>query len=257
MSAGMKFPEFAGKVALVTGGASGIGAACARGFAAQGAKVVIADFNEAAATAQAAEIATQGGEAFAVTCNVADTASATGMVAATLARFGALHYAINSAGVSDEAKPVADATDSGWERVIGVNLNGVFYSMRAEIPAMLQGGGGAIVNIASVMGLVSVGFAPAYVAAKHGVVGLTRSAAQAYAQQGIRINALCPGFIDTPMLANSSLDAAAIKGLEALHPIGRLGRAEEIAAWALFLCSDAASFAVGGALPVDGGYTTL
>jgi len=247
--------DFSGKVALVTGGASGIGAACIQQFAANGAQVVIADMSEAAGAALAASIKAGGGKALFVKTDVSDAASVQTAIDQTLVEFGRLDYAINNAGIAGEPNRLADYSLDGWHKVIDIDLNGVFYSMRSEIPAMLRGGGGAIVNISSIMGLVSAPTTPAYVAAKHGVVGLTKNAAQTYSKKGVRVNAICPGYIDTPLLA-ATASPAMIEMAVGAHPIGRLGVADEIAAVALFLCSDSASFVTGGIYPVDGGYLT-
>jgi NAD(P)-dependent dehydrogenase (short-subunit alcohol dehydrogenase family) len=239
---------FDGKVAIVTGGASGIGAACARQLAAEGARVVVADLNEEPAARLAGEI---GGAGFAL--DVSDPAKVEAMVAFAEARFGALHLAVNNAGIGGPSAPVGEYPIDGWQRVIDVNLNGVFYAMRYEIPAIERAGGGAIVNMSSILGSVAFQNAPAYVAAKHGVVGLTREASLTYAARGIRINAVGPAFIDTPLLAN--LDKATFDALAALHPIGRLGTAEEVSELVCFLLSDRARFINGSYHLVDGGYT--
>jgi NAD(P)-dependent dehydrogenase (short-subunit alcohol dehydrogenase family) len=240
--------EFEGKVAIVTGGASGIGAACARQLAAEGAKVVVADLQEEPAAELAEEI---GGAAFAV--DVSDAAAVERMVAFAVERFGVLHLAVNNAGIGGPSAPVGEYPLDGWRQVIDVNLNSVFYCIRHEIPAMEAAGGGAIVNMSSILGTVAFDGSPAYVAAKHGVVGLTKTAALAYAAKGIRINAVGPAFIDTPLLAN--LDRAVYDGLVALHPIGRLGRSEEVAELTCFLLSERASFITGSYHLVDGAYT--
>lgn len=247
--------DFSGKVALVTGGASGIGAACIRQFAANGAQVVIADMSEAAGSELAASINAQGGKALFVKTDVSDPASVQTAVDQTVVEFGRLDYAVNCAGISGESNLLADYSLEGWHKVIDINLNGVFYSMRSEIPAMLRSGGGAIVNISSIMGLVSSPTTPAYVAAKHAVAGLTKNAAQSYSKQGVRVNAVCPGYIETPMLMGSATQEM-LEMAVPMHPIGRLGRADDIAAVCLFLCSDSASFVTGGIYPVDGGYLT-
>jgi len=240
--------EFDGKVAIVTGGASGIGAACARQLAAGGARVVVADLHEELAAKLAAEI---GGAPFAL--DVSDPAKVEAMVAFAVERFGALHLAVNNAGISGPSAPVGEYPLDGWRRVIEVNLSSVFYSMRYELPAIERAGGGAIVNMSSILGSVAFQNAPAYVAAKHGIVGLTREAALTYAARGIRINAVGPGFIETPLLA--ALDEAAYDGLAALHPIGRLGQPEEVAELTCLLLPDRARFVNGSYHLVDGGYT--
>jgi NAD(P)-dependent dehydrogenase (short-subunit alcohol dehydrogenase family) len=240
--------EFADKVAIVTGGASGIGAACARQLAAGGTRVIVDDLNEEPAAKLAAEI---GGAAFAL--DVSDPAQVEAMVAFAEERFGALHLAVNNAGISGPSAPVGEYPLDGWQRVIEVNLSSVFYCMRFEIPAIERAGGGAIVNMASILGSVAFQNAPAYVAAKHGVVGLTKEAALTYAARGIRINAVAPAFIDTPLLAN--LDKATYDALAAMHPIGRLGTSEEVSELTCFLLSDRARFINGSYHLVDGGYT--
>jgi NAD(P)-dependent dehydrogenase (short-subunit alcohol dehydrogenase family) len=240
--------EFGGKVAIVTGGASGIGAACARQLAAEGARVIVADLHEEPAAKLAGEI---GGAPFAL--DVSDPAKVEAMVAFAEERFGALHLAVNNAGIGGPSAPVGEYPIDSWQRVIDVNLNSVFYSMRHEIPAIERAGGGAIVNMSSILGSVAFQNAPAYVAAKHGVVGLTREAALTYAARGIRINAVGPAFIDTPLLAD--LDRATFDALAALHPIGRLGTAEEVSELVCFLLSDRARFINGSYHLVDGGYT--
>lgn len=244
--------EFDGKVALVTGAASGIGAAVARLLGARGARVVVADLNGAGAAEVAQAIAAAGGKAapHVVDMGVPDQVEA--MVRFAEERFGALHLAVNNAGISGGAHPTAEYPLDTWAKVIDINLNSVFWSMRAEIPAMRRAGGGAIVNMASILGQVGFAGAPAYVAAKHGVVGLTKAAALDHAAEGIRVTAVGPAFIDTPLLAD--MDRAAYDQLIALHPAGRLGRAEEVAEVTAFLLSDRASFTNGGYYPVDGGY---
>ena len=245
--------EFRGKVALITGAASGIGAAVVDLLSAQGARVVVADIDLAAAQLKAAALCQLGGEAVAIRMDVADPASCEAAVAEAARHFGALHLAVNNAGISGVAQPVADYPLDGWRRMIEINLGGVFYSMKYEIPALLAAGGGAIVNIASIMGVVGIHHSAAYVAAKHGVIGLTKTAALDYAQHGIRVNAVAPGFIDTPMLGAARHDV--LDGIAARHPVGRLGRAEEIAELTAFLLSERASFITGGVHLADGGYT--
>jgi NAD(P)-dependent dehydrogenase (short-subunit alcohol dehydrogenase family) len=239
---------FDNKVAIVTGGASGIGAACARQLAAEGAKVVVADLHEQPAAKLADEI---GGLPFAL--DVTDPGRVEAMVAFAVERFGGLHLAVNNAGIGGPSAAVGEYPLDGWQRVIDVNLNGVFYCMRYELPAIEKAGGGAIVNMSSILGSVAFQNAPAYVAAKHGVNGLTREAALTYAARDIRVNAVGPAFIDTPLLAD--LDAATRGGLVSLHPIGRLGRPEEVAELTCFLLSDRARFINGSYHLVDGGYT--
>ncbi|MEW2708240.1 MULTISPECIES: SDR family NAD(P)-dependent oxidoreductase [Streptomyces] len=245
--------EFAGRTALVTGAASGIGLATARRLGQGGARVVIADYNAEGAASAAAALTDEGIEASAVTVDVTDPASLEAAVRFAQETYGALHLAVNNAGIGGESAPTGDYDIDVWNRVVRTNLDGVFYSMRYEIPALLAAGGGAIVNTASILGSVGFAGSPAYVAAKHGVVGLTKTAATEYAAQGVRINAVGPGFIDTPLL--QGMEKEAYDGLVALHPAGRLGRSEEVAEVIAFLLSDRASFVHGSYHLVDGAYT--
>ena len=196
-----------------------------------------------------------GGEAIAVEVDVSDRAQVAAMVRTTMERFGRLDCAHNNAGVASGGRPIAEFDDDDWDRVIGIMLTGVFLCMKREIPAMLDSGGGAIVNTASGAGLIGFAGQAAYVAAKHGVIGLTKVAALDYGAAGVRVNAICPGTARTPMVdAAVSADPALAEHLVGLHPIGRIGTPEEIAEAAVWLCTDAASFVLGAALPVDGGY---
>jgi NAD(P)-dependent dehydrogenase (short-subunit alcohol dehydrogenase family) len=244
---------FENKVAMVTGAGSGIGAAIAGRLGEEGATVIVADHNEAAARKVAAQIERDGGIAAAVEQDVGDPASVERSVAFALDKFGQLDVAVNNAGITGDLKPLADYSLEGWDKVIAVNLGGVFYGMKYQIPAMLRSGGGSIVNIASILGSVAARDSAGYNAAKHGVVGLTKTAALEYSKDGVRVNAIGPGYIDTPLLQN--LDRQVYDGLVDLHPIGRLGKAEEVAELALFLASDKASFVTGSYHLVDGGYT--
>ncbi|MER7785353.1 SDR family NAD(P)-dependent oxidoreductase [Streptomyces albidoflavus] len=245
--------EFAGRTALVTGAASGIGLATARRLGQGGARVVIADYNAEGAASAAAALTDEGIEAVAVTVDVTDPASVEAAVRFAQDTYGVLHLAVNNAGIGGESAPTGDYDIDVWNRVVRTNLDGVFYSMRYEIPALLAAGGGAIVNTASILGSVGFAGSPAYVAAKHGVVGLTKTAATEYAAQGVRINAVGPGFIDTPLL--QGMEKQAYDGLVQLHPAGRLGRSEEVAEVIAFLLSDRASFVHGSYHLVDGAYT--
>jgi NAD(P)-dependent dehydrogenase (short-subunit alcohol dehydrogenase family) len=242
--------DFADKVALVTGGGSGIGEACATLFARRGARVLVADRDMGAAERVAKEI---GASAHAFQVDVSDPNACRDMVSEVLDEFGRLDVAVNNAGIGGPQALTGDYPLAGWSDVIGVNLNGVFYSMRAEIPAMLTSGGGSIINMASILGTVGFAQAVAYVTAKHGVLGMTKTAAIEYAPQGIRINSVGPGFIDTPLLA--TVEPAVIAGIAALHPLGRMGHAEEVAELVAFLASDKASNITGSYHLVDGGYT--
>ncbi|WP_424920182.1 SDR family NAD(P)-dependent oxidoreductase [Streptomyces sp. wa13] len=245
--------EFAGKVALVTGGASGIGLALSRRLAASGATVVVADYNEESARKAAAELEATGARAAAVALDVTDPASVEAGVSFAVDTFGGLHLAVNNAGIGGPSLPTGEYGIEDWNRVVATNLSGVFYSMRYELPAILAAGGGAVVNISSILGTNGFAGSPAYAAAKHGVVGLTKSAALEYAAQNVRINAVGPGFIDTPLLRDT--DGPARDHLISLHPAGRLGTSEEVAELTAFLLSDRASFIHGSYHLVDGGYS--
>jgi NAD(P)-dependent dehydrogenase (short-subunit alcohol dehydrogenase family) len=245
--------DFEGKVAVVTGAASGIGAAIARALAADGAKVLVADLDPQGADDVARAIQAAGGTARAIEVNVADAVEVEAMVEAARSAFGGLHLAVNNAGIGGPAALTGEYPLDGWHKVIDINLNGVFYGMRYQLPAIVASGGGAIVNMASILGSVGFATASAYVAAKHAVVGLTKVAAIEYAKHGVRINSIGPGFIDTPLLSKH-LDEAALTVIRGLHPVGRLGTSEEVAALTAFLLSDEASFITGSYHLVDGGY---
>jgi NAD(P)-dependent dehydrogenase (short-subunit alcohol dehydrogenase family) len=246
--------EFDGKVAIVTGGGSGIGEAIVMELVAKGAKVVVADRDKAGIDRVVAAAKAARGSAVGFVIDVADAAQNAAMVAFAEKTFGGLHLAVNNAGIGGPSAPTADYPLDGWKTVIDVNLNGVFYGMKYELAAMQKSGGGAIVNMASILGTVGFANAVAYTSAKHALLGMTRVAAMEYATKGIRVNAVGPGFIDTPLLAKN-LDEATLKAVAGLHPVQRLGRSEEVSALTCFLLSDRASFITGSYHLVDGGYT--
>ncbi|MEI8001667.1 MAG: SDR family oxidoreductase [Actinomycetes bacterium] len=245
--------DFSGKVALVTGAAGGIGRASAIKFASAGAAVTVADVNADGGNQTVALIEAAGGRATFVATDVSSSESVQEMVARTVATYGRLDYAHNNAGVAGEEGSVADVPEAEWDRVHGVMLRGVYLCMKYEIPHMLAEGG-AIVNTASGAGLIAYPGQSPYVSSKHGVIGLTKTAAMEYGVRGIRINAVCPGTVLTPMVETVITEQRLEPALIALHPIGRIGTAEEVANGALWLCSDDASFVIGHSLSVDGGY---
>lgn len=242
------------KIALVTGAGSGIGRAVALAFAREGARVAVADMDSTGGEETVAMVRRAGGAAFFAWVDVARADDARQLVERVVKTWGRLDVACNNAGIGGESLPTADYPDDEWRRVIGVNLTGVFFGMKHQIAAMLPAGGGAIVNISSILGQVGFANAPAYVAAKHGVVGLTRTAALECASQGVRINAVGPGFIHTPMIGRFEEDAAARAMVTALHPMGRLGTPEEVAELVTWLACPRASFVTGAYYGVDGGY---
>ena len=245
--------DLSGRVALVTGAGSGIGAACARELAGLGAVVVVADLSGTAADEVAAQIEEAGGAALSRAVDVTDVERVEALVDEIVRKAGGLHIAVNNAGVAVPVTPLADVTDEQWHHVTSVNLDGVFYCLRAELRVMRVGGGGSVVNLSSVLGKVARPGSAPYTATKHAVIGLTRGAAVDHAADGIRVNAIGPGFIRTPLLLGRH-DAEALESVTERWPLHRLGAPEEIARAVAWLAGDASSFVTGAYLPVDGGY---
>lgn len=245
-----------GKVAVVTGGSQGIGASTVRGFIREGAKVVIADVLDDPGNALVNELKAGGGEALYVHADVTKEADLRAMVDAAMNQFGRLDFGVNNAGIGGAAAPTGEYRLEDWQRVIDINLTGVFLSMRYEIPAMLKTGGGVIVNVSSILGWVGFATSSAYVAAKHGVIGLTKSAALEYGPQNIRVSAVSPGFITTPLIEKGGITEGSdiYNQLAEAHAMKRLGKPEEVSEVIVWLCSDTASFMTGSAVLVDGGY---
>lgn len=246
--------DFTGQTALVTGAASGIGTAVALELAQHGATVIVSDQDEQGCKQVVDTILDGGGKALPFAADVSDAQAMEALVAFAEAKAGALHLAVNNAGIGGAQAPVGEYPLDAWDQVIRVNLNGVFYGMRYQIPAMARAGGGAIVNMASILGSVGFANSSAYVASKHALLGLTKTAAIEYAQKGIRINAVGPAFIQTPLLTDN-LSQDMLDGLAGLHPMGRIGTPEEVSALTCFLLSARASFITGSYHLVDGGYT--
>lgn len=243
------------KVVIITGAASGIGAASALAFAKEGAKVVVADVVKEAGEKIVAQILIEKGEAIFVKCDVSSEDDVKNLVSSTVKKFGRIDCAFNNAGIEGETQDTSSCTNENWQKTMDINLKGIWLCMKYEIPEMLKAGGGSIVNCSSIAGVVGFEGMPAYVASKHGVLGLTQTAALEYATKNIRVNAICPGVIDTPMIkrathGNETEKNAFIEG----EPVHRMGRPEEIASAALWLCSDASSFITGHPLVADGGW---
>lgn len=247
--------RFAGKSVLVTGAGSGIGRATATAFAAEGARLIVCDVNDSAGQGTVALIRERGGEAEFVHSDVSRATDCAAMVERALSRFGRLDVAFNNAGINLQVAPIAEVDEGDWQKILGVNLTGVFLSMKYEIPAMKRSGGGRIINTASVGGLIGTAGITPYCATKHGVVGLTKSAALDHIKDGIRINAICPGGTLTPMLTEWFKDPEVARAKVAETPIGRMAEPSEIARAVLFLASEESSFMVGHALVADGGLT--
>lgn len=247
-------PLLTDKIALITGGGSGIGAAAVDVFAREGASVIIADRDVAAGNVVATSITERGGKAVFVEVDIADARSVSAMIAAGVAAFGRVDCAFNNAGVPDRSTSLLNSDQANWDRVMATNLEGLWHCLRLEIEHMLAQGGGAIVNNASRSALVGIPTDAIYGAAKHGVIGLTRAAAVEFAGRGVRVNAICPGLVETPLTQERFGDRLSNVAANA-NPLGRMAQAREIAEAAAWLCSDAASFVVGVALPIDGGAT--
>jgi NAD(P)-dependent dehydrogenase (short-subunit alcohol dehydrogenase family) len=250
--------SLSGQVALVTGGAAGIGRATALAFAREGLKVVVSDIDVAGGEGTVEQIRAAGGEARFIRCDVSRDAEVRALIEGTRAAYGRLDYAFNNAGIEIEKGKLADGSEAEFDAIIGVNVKGVWLCMKHEIPVMLAQGGGAIVNTASIAGLGGAPKMSIYAASKHAVIGLTRSAAVEYAKKKVRINAVCPAVIDTDMFRRAlESDPRKAEVAAAVHPVGRVGTVEEIASAVLYLCGDASGFTTGIALPVDGGATAI
>lgn len=241
-----------GKVAIITGAAKGIGEATAKLFAKEGAKVVVSDVDEENGKKVVEGIKKAGGEVIFVKADTSSPDDNKNLVKKTVKEFGALHIAVNNAGIGGPLAKTADYPIDGWKQVIDINLSGVFYGTKFQIPEIIKAGGGSIVNIASILGQVGTANSPAYVAAKHGVVGFTKTAAIEYAEEGVRVNSVGPGYIKTPLL--SALDDETLEYIKGLHPMKRLGESNEVAELILWLASEKSSFVTGNYYAVDGGY---
>lgn len=249
--------NLANKVSIITGASSGIGAAIAKLFAQEGAKVVVSDIVEEPGKAVVKAIRDAGGEAIFVYADTSKPEDNAALVKVAIQEFGALHIAVNNAGIGGTAALTGEYPIESWQQVIDINLSGVFYGMHYQIPEMLKTGGGNIINMASILGQVAFATAPAYAASKHGVVGLTKAAAVEYGLQNLRVNAIGPAFIYTGMVNEETMGKETIDFLASKHALGRLGKAEEVAELALFLASEKSSFITGAYYPVDGGYLAV
>jgi len=247
--------QFAGRVVLVTGGNAGIGRATAAEFARQGAQVVVSGRREKEGRGVVAEIEASGGEAIFIKTDVSKESDVKAMIERTLAKFGRLDCAFNNAGIEQELTPLPDQTEETYDQIMDINVKGSWLSLKHEIPAMLKTGGGAIVNNASVAGLLGFAMAPVYAASKHAVVGLTKAVALEYAKQNLRVNAVAPGAIETRMFRDFATSPEVKQMLESAHPMGRIGQPQEVASAVVWLCSAGASFVTGQIVPIDGGYT--
>ena len=247
----------AGDVALITGAGSGLGQAVAQRFGEAGASVVVADIDDEGGGRTVERIRDAGGEALFCEADVSDPGAVETIVDVATEEYGGLDYAVNNAGISGEPAPIGEQSLENWQQVIGVNLSGVFHGLRYEIPALLEHGGGAIVNMSSVAGNVASPQLAPYVASKHGVLGLTKNAAVEYSEEDIRVNAVCPGIIGTPLTEGSGDDSEMVAQAKAATPMNRLGKPTEIADAIMWLCSDEASYVTGEAINVDGGYVSI
>lgn len=245
------------KVAIITGAGSGIGEATAKLFASEGAKVVVSDISEQSGKRVVEEIKKAGGEAIFVKADTGKATDHENLVKETVKAFGKLNIAVNNAGIGGPSVPTGEYPIDGWQKVIDINLSGVFYGLRYQLPEMVKAGSGSVVNIASILGQAGFENSVAYVASKHGVVGLTKTAGIDYAKKNVRVNAIGPGFIYTGLVNEGTMGKEGISALENKHPIGRLGKAQEVAELALFLASDKASFITASYYPVDGGYLAV
>ena len=245
------------KVAIITGAGSGLGEETAHLFAKEGAKVVVSDIDEDAANKVVSAIKKDSGEAFFIKADTSNPEEIEQLVKKTVDKYGGLHIAVNNAGISGPQEPIADYPVDGWQKIIDISLSGVFYGIKYQIPAMIKSGGGSIINMSSILGQVGQAASAGYVAAKHAVVGLTKTAAIDYGKKNIRVNAVGPGFVYTGMVNEDTMGKEGIQDLESKHAMGRLGKPKEIAEMCLFLASEKSSFSTGDYYPVDGGYLAI